>query len=164
MNRTRGDITATGRGSASGGERARRSRRGFTLLESLVGVTILGVVLLAMIAAVTTAQTMSFEGQKRILASIAADDFMTEVATLDPSEALLLDGRSEPVGEMETLDGERYPGSFWALGRETAVSTVTLQDGDLGAPVPGVMVEVWVFDGFGVELTRVRLFVPMGGV
>src|SRR5215210_8122673 len=48
--------------------------RGFTLLESLVAVTILGAVVLAATSAVTAAQKISFEGQKRLLGAIGAND------------------------------------------------------------------------------------------
>lgn len=133
--------------------------RGFTLLEALMGVSVLAVVVLAVSAALTASQTIAFEGQKRILAAIAADDLMSELLTLEYDDLRARDGDADPIGEITTLDNEQYPDSFWALGRSVAVQTVSLYDQTLDVSVDGVIVTVSVIDD-GAILAQAEVFVP----
>ena len=134
-------------------------RAGFTLLESLVAVTLLGTIMLAVVAALSASQKVAFEGQKRILAAIACDDLMSELATLSYDDLKLKDGAVEPVGEMQTLDGVEYPTSFWSIGRTTSVEPTTLNDAESGATVSGVLVTVAGLDE-KITLIQIQLFVP----
>lgn len=134
-------------------------RAGFTLLESMVAVVLLGTIMLAVVAALSASQKVAFEGQKRILAAIACDDLMSELATLSYDDLKLKDGTVEPVGEMQTLDGSPYPSSFWTIGRTTTVEPMTMTDSDSGASVEGVLVTVAGMDD-AITLIQVQLFVP----
>lgn len=140
----------TGRGRAGGG-------RGFSLIESLVASAILGVVVLAVAAAMSSAQTMAFEGQKRLLAAMAADDLMVELATLSYDDVRVRGAVDEPIGAMATLDGEAYGTAFWAIGRRTTVVPEAIDDG-FGGMIPGVLVEVETYDEHAA-LATVQLFV-----
>ncbi len=124
-----------------------------------MGVTVLAVVVLAVSAALTASQGVAFEGQKRILAAIAADDLMSELLTLEYDDLRARDGNSQPIGAMTTLDNEQYPDTFWALGRSVVVQTVSLYDETLDVSVDGVMVTVSVIDE-GAVLAQAEVFVP----
>jgi len=138
---------------------ARRRRRGFTLLESMMAATVLGVVVLAVISAVTTAQRLSFEGQKRLLATMAADDFMIELSTVPYHELKTMSQSVQDVGAMTTFDGAAYPGSFWAIGRRVEVEPETVTDPGIGVSINGVRVTVTAFDA-GADLVHLTMFVP----
>lgn len=136
------------------------ARRGgaFSLIESLVAVTILGTIMLAVVAALSASQGVAFDGQKRILASIACDDLLSELSTLEYDDLPSHDGTTHEVGEMVTLDGVAYPGSFWAIGRSVAVEPSTMSDEQSGATVVGRMVTVTSFDATA-SLMSAQLFV-----
>lgn len=140
-------------------EEFRGGRCAFTLLESLVAVTLLGTIMIAVVAALSASQKVALEGQKRILAAIACDDMMSELATLSYDDLRARDGTVEPVGEMRTLDGAAYPDSFWTIGRTTTVEPMTMADEESGASVAGVLVTVAGMDEV-ITLIQVQLFVP----
>ncbi len=142
------------------GRRSRvcRCARGFTLIESLVAITILGTIMLAVVAALSASQGVAFDGQKRILASIACDDFLSELATLSYDDLPPQNGLTQDIGEMATLDGFEYPTSFWAIGRSVAVEQSTMTDDESGAEVQGLLVSVAGFDETATLMT-VQLFV-----
>jgi hypothetical protein len=117
---------------------------------------------LAVATAVATAQQLAFESQKRLLASIAADDLLTEISTLPYDDLSALDNRTDAIGAMETLDGAAYPGDFWALGRRVGVRPETIVDTDTGVSVDGRLVTVTTFDEFA-DLASYELFVAQGG-
>ena len=119
---------------------------------------VLASVVLAVAAGMGASQGVAFDGQKRMLASIAANDLMSELATVPYADLLTWNGTNQPVGAMSTVDGAVYPESFWSLGREVEVVPTTMSDGDLGAPVIGAMVTVRVVDESAV-MSEVCLFV-----
>ena len=137
----------------------RRQCRGFTLLESLFAATVLGVVVIAVISAISTAQKISFEGQKRLLAAMAADDLMIKLATLPYDTLKTKNGLEQGVGAMETLDGEPYPDSFWSVGRQVSVSEKLISQDDLQVKIKGLEVIVTAVD-HSADLVRLEMFVP----
>ncbi|GAB4552699.1 MAG: hypothetical protein Tsb0013_15050 [Phycisphaerales bacterium] len=137
----------------------RRSRRGFTLAEAAMASVVLGLIMLAVATAIGTAQQMAFESQKRLLASIAADDLLSEVSTLHYDDLPALNGRRSAIGAMRTLDNELYPDAFWPLGRRVAVVSETVTDPGSGASIDGLMVTVACHDAFA-DLATYQLFVP----
>lgn len=141
------------------GTTQRITRRGFTLMESLVAATLLGVVVLAIASAVTAAQKVSHEGQKRILASLAADDLMTELVTLEYDDIRLQDGTSHDPGQMQSLDGHAYPDAFWTVGRDVTVREEIVIDEDLGTAVRGLRITVRTFDEH-TDLCVLEMFYP----
>ncbi len=124
-----------------------------------MAATVLGVVVLAVISAVTTAQRLSFEGQKRLLATMAADDFMIELTTVPYNQLKTMDDTVQDPGAMTTFDGAAYPGSFWAIGRRLEIEPETIEDADIGVSISGVRVTVTAFDS-GSDLVNLTMFVP----
>lgn len=122
--------------------------RGFTLLESLVATTLIGIIVIAVISSVTAAQQVAFEGQKLILSSMAADDLMLEIITLPYEEIVLRDGLTQAPGAMVSLDGQAYPDTFWAIGRSVTVEQHTITDASLGVKIEGLRITVTAQDEF----------------
>ncbi len=120
---------------------------------------VLGLIMLAVATAIGAAQKMAFESQKRLLASIAADDLMSEISTLAYDDLGALNGTTNEIGGMKTLDLEAYPETFWALGRRIDVLPETLMDEASGVSVEGSMITVSCFDEF-TDLAIFALFVP----
>src|SRR5690606_30204324 len=123
-----------------------RRQRAFTLLESLIATTLIGVIVIAVISSVTTAQQMAFEGQKLILASMAADDLLLEIATLPYEEIEEKDGFTQAPGAMVSLDGQKSPPTFWAIGRTVSVVEESLTEPNLGVSVNGLRITVYAHD------------------
>ncbi|MCA9309920.1 MAG: prepilin-type N-terminal cleavage/methylation domain-containing protein [Phycisphaerales bacterium] len=134
-------------------------RRGFSLIESLIATTVLGVITLALASAMATAQKMSFEGQKRMLAAIAASDLVAEFTSLPYDQLAVHDGRSEGVGKLLTLDGHAYPESFWTLGRTTTIEPETIWEETLEISIDGMMITVDTHDS-EASLAVMQLFIP----
>lgn len=137
----------------------RRFAGGFTLLEALFASTILSMVVLAVVGAMSASQMQSFEGQKSILASIAADNHLSELVTLPYEDLRARDGEREEVGELITVDGAGYPETFWPLGREVAVEEQVLLVEELSVEITGLNVTVTVFDD-ARTLAEIETFVP----
>ncbi len=108
--------------------------------------SVLLVIVLAVAASVSSAQKVAWESRKRMLATFAADGMLAELMTLDYFDIRDHDGDEEDIGEMETIDGEDYPDTFWALGRDITVTDTTVTDVDTGIIVAGIDVRVAVFD------------------
>lgn len=134
-------------------------RGGFSLLEAMMSCAILAMSVVALSAAISAGQQASFESQKAVLAAMTADDLLSEVTAVDYSSLPDLNGRTEPVGEMETLAGAGYPILYWALGRRIAVEDTKIVNQGAGVIVAGRMVSVTVFDE-SRDVATVELFVP----
>jgi len=133
-------------------------RRAFTLLESLVAASLIGVVVLAVVSGISAAHTVSFDGQKRILASMAADDLMLELGSLEYDQLWAYDGFDQAPGAMASLDGEAYPDTFRSLGRTVSVREVDVIEPTMGVIVRGVELTVTVRDP-SVDLLTVQTFI-----
>jgi prepilin-type N-terminal cleavage/methylation domain-containing protein len=122
------------------------TRRGYTLIEAMVASVLLGVIVLAVMSAVAASQKLSFEGQKQMLGAMAADDLMAELATLPYEQLALRDGMTQAVGEIQTIDGQAYPGLYWSLGRRVLVEPHKIEHEETGIVVQGRRVIVTAFD------------------
>lgn len=134
-------------------------RSGFTLLEALVASVILGASVLAVISAMSTAQTLALEGQKRVLGAMACNDLMIELSTLPYSELKAQQGATNAVGGVQTLDGFDYPASYWAVGRTLELTPDTVTDAKSGAVIKGMKVTVSAVDE-EITLCAIQAFFP----
>lgn len=123
-----------------------------------MAAALMSMVVLAVASGITTAQQVSYEGQKRILASMVADDLMLELSTVPYLLLQDYNGVAEDVGALESLDGQRYPTTFRALGRRTTVIPATYDEPTLGVTIRGLNIDVTVYDAF-VDLLTIRTFV-----
>ncbi len=138
---------------------SRRTPRGFSLLEALFAAVVLGISVMAVISAITTAQQISFDGQKRVLAAIAADDYMIELATIPYTLLPFHDNTFHAIGQMTTLDATPYPNAFWPLSRSVTVTNATVEDDVFLTTIYGLQVVVTCDDEFH-EYARVEMFIP----
>ena len=134
------------------------TRRGFSLIENLMAAAVLGVIVLAVGLAVSSAQKASQEGQKIILGVMAADDLMSELSVFEYA-ALSGFELNQPVGAMATLGGQNYPETYWALGRSVIVEPATHQEAGLGISIEGQLVTVAAFDESRV-VAELEMFIP----
>lgn len=141
------------------GGRALRVRSGFSLVEALVASVILAIVVLAVGSAVATGRQLSVEGQKTILAAMAADDLMSELTSVEYAALDDYDGMDQPVGGMATLDGEAYPDRYWLIGRNATVEEEIVDVEDLGVKVRGKTITVTAYDEDRI-LAVMETFVP----
>ncbi len=142
--------------------RSPRAQPGFTLLESLMAATVLGVVVLAAGAAILSSQRVAQDGQRRMIGAMVVDDLMSELTTVPYDDLRLMGTVEEPIGEMTTLDGAAYPGAYWSIGRTTTVEPAVVEHPELGSDIHGVMVRVEAFDEYS-SLAAVEMFVAEPG-
>jgi len=134
-------------------------KRGFTLIEALVASTLLGMIVLAVISAVSASQRLSFEGQKQLLGVMAADDFLAELVTLPYDDLKLKHGLVQPTGELKTLDGHPYPHVNWPISRRVVVQEQTITEPALQIQIKGLRVAVTASDEMR-DLAMLETFVP----
>jgi len=126
---------------------ARRLRRGFTLMESLMASAMLFAGVLAVITAIMGGQKRAFEAQRRMEAALIAEERMGQVATM-PYAQLYMVMALEPVGPF------------------VAVTTNDLVDEDLpglGVRVRGTRMHVRIVPStseLDITLAEAELFVP----
>lgn len=135
------------------------SRRGLTLLESLIATTILSVIVLAVAAALNASQKLAYEGRLRVLGVNAADDLMVELMTLSYEQLAGYNGLNQPPGEMASIDGESYPASYQGVGRTASVVPEHITEPGLGITVAGLTVTVRATDG-QYTLAELTVFRP----
>lgn len=130
-------LTAKRRGGVFGG---------FTLLESLIAMVILTATVLAVGSAISASSQQSIEGQKQILAAMAADDLLAELSATPYASLISYNGMDQAIGEMQTLDLTPYPDTYWLIGRTVSVVETDITTGDLGVKVRGMLVTVSAYD------------------
>ena len=124
----------------------RPARRGFSLLEALIASVVLGMTVLAVCSAVAAGQKTSIEGQKLILGAMVSGDLLSELSSLPYDQLDKLDGTTQGVGAMRTLDGVAYPQTYWMVGRRLSVQEQIVSYPDIGVSIRGVRLVVTAFD------------------
>ncbi|MFG0275074.1 MAG: prepilin-type N-terminal cleavage/methylation domain-containing protein [Phycisphaerales bacterium] len=137
----------------------RRTARAFTLLEALIASAVLSLIVLAVGAAVTAGQQASFDARNAVLAAMAGDDLLADLAAVDYAALSDYDEFSQPLGAIATLGGRAYPVSYGALGRSVLVEEVILEEPETSARIRGKRIVVNVFDAQRVVVT-VETFRP----
>lgn len=138
----------------------REDRRGFTLLESLIAMVILAATVLAVASAISASSQQSVEGQKQILAAMAADDLLAELSATPYAQLIAYDGLDQGIGQIETLGLTPYPDTYWLIGRTVSVvETMMSTGGGLGVDVRGMLVTVLVYDE-NRTLSQIQVFIP----
>ena len=136
-----------------------RRRRGFTLLESMIAMVILAATVLAVASAINASSQQSIEGQKQILAAMAADDLLAELSAVPYAQLSTHDGLDQGIGLMETLTSFPYPDTYWLIGRSVIVTETMMSTGALGVDVRGMLITVSAYDE-NRTLSQIQTFIP----
>jgi Tfp pilus assembly protein PilV len=139
--------------------RARRRARAFSLLEALVASVALAVIVLAVGSAVSAGRQQSREAEVTILATIAADDLMSELSTVAYADLPKHNGLAQAPGAMKTLTGIDYPTTYAEIGRSVLVENATVAEQSLGIIIVGKRVVVTAHDENRV-LASLETFIP----
>lgn len=139
--------------------RSRRRARAFSLLEALVASVALAVIVLAVGSAVSAGRQQSREAEVTILATIAADDLMSELSTLPYADLSKHNGLSQSPGAMKTLTGAAYPATYAEIGRSVLVENSTVTEQTLGVIIVGKRVVVSAHDQNRI-LASLETFIP----
>ncbi|TVQ29963.1 MAG: hypothetical protein EA376_14365 [Phycisphaeraceae bacterium] len=137
----------------------RHRRSGFTLLEALIASVVLATIVLAVGSSLSAARQHSMEAEKLILATICADDLLSELASLPYDELITVADIEESEGSMTTLDGAAYPSSFWQIGRSARVREDVVADAALDVAIRGRRITVTAYNEHRV-LAQVETFIP----
>ena len=127
---------------------ARRLRRGFTLMESLMASAMLFAGVLAVITAIMGGQKRALEAQRRMEAALIVEELMGDIAVMDYADLGLL------LAPMQTA------GPFLAL---TTQQPVDENLPGLGVRVRGTQVQVRIVPSIakiGVILAEANLYIP----
>lgn len=133
--------------------------RGFSLLEALIASVVLGMTVLALTSAVAAGQRTSIEGQKMVLGSMSASDLLSEASSVPYKELEALDGLTQGVGLMQTLDGGAYPSTYWMVGRRLSVVEEIVTYEELGVSIRGLRLTATAFDEER-DLLSLERFIP----
>lgn len=128
------------------GSTTTRAASGFTLLEALFGCVILTICMMALGVAVSAGQRSSLDGQKSVLGAMAVDDLLAELSTVGYANLAGYNGFQQAVGELQAIDGDDYPASFWCVGRRVAATEQEIDVPSLGVKVRGMRVVATAFD------------------
>jgi type II secretory pathway pseudopilin PulG len=101
----------------------RRRTNGFTLLESMLAASLLFVIVVAVLSAITSGQQHAYESHLRIAGTLAAEDLMGRLSTASYSTLPSWDGHKENVGAMTDADSVAMPAMFNMIGRKVTVTT-----------------------------------------
>lgn len=134
------------------------AQRGFTLIESLMACGILLVTVIAVTSAVTTGQQHAFYAHQRIAGTLAAEELMSRLETLD-YESLVIGHQVEPVGTLTDAQNLGFPESFETVGREVWIAQVDEDVDNLGVTVRGRLIRVRSFDDNDHTLADVARFI-----
>ncbi|MGD9693059.1 MAG: prepilin-type N-terminal cleavage/methylation domain-containing protein [Phycisphaerales bacterium] len=137
-----------------------RRRRAFTLIEAMVAVSVLSLSVLALSSAVAAGQQASLEGQKLMLGSLAVSDMMSELSSVPYNTLTSYHGRKEAAGQIQTIDGVKYPSTYWSIGRQVSVTSTRFSDPGMGVEFGGVTITVRAVDAEGRTVASAERFVP----
>ncbi len=136
-----------------------RAPRGFTLLEALFGCVILTISMMALGVAVGAGQRSSLDGRKAVLGAMAVDDLLAELSSVDYASLAGYDSFTQAVGEIQAIDGEDYPASFWCVGRRASAKQQEIDVPSLGVKVRGMRVVATAFDETR-DVAVAEVFIP----
>ncbi len=140
--------------------RARRSLRGFTLLESLMASAILLGIVTAVTSAIIAGQQNSYQAQQQISATLAADALMARLVAEEYTKLPQWHRYREEVGAMIDEFGQPMPPAFDGIGREVHVEASFQRIDPPGVSIRGRMVTVAAFDADDLMLIVLQRFVP----
>jgi len=136
-------------------------RFGFTLLEAMIAISILLVAVVAVSSAVTAGQQHAYEAQLRISGTIAAEELMGRLYTVEYDDLIKdWNGFEQSPGQMRTQHGRVYPAAFKHIGRRVAIEESIQSLTELNVHIHGLTIEVEAFDQHDRSLVTLKRFLP----
>lgn len=153
-------------------------RRGLTLLETLVALTILPLAVTGIAYAITAGQAQATESLRRQRAAVLAEALMEEILArpyADPDGASSLGPESgetarggfdnlddfhglvESAGSLRTAGGSLYPAAYQRFSRSVTCTAVTLAVPALQLNRSALQITVTVSDSAGTVLSITRV-------
>lgn len=137
----------------------RRQPSGFTLLEAMMASSLLFVIVVAVLSAITSGQQHAYESHVRIAGTLAAEDLMGRLATESYNNLASWNGHTEAVGAMTDIKANAMPEMFDMIGRNVTVTT-SLETLPNGVKVRGSVITVNAYDNTGRAVCTLKQFVP----
>lgn len=112
-------------------------RRGFTLAESVMALTVLGIAAAGVLLPFAGGARVRAEGNRRTLGVKLAGDLMEEIVNTSFDQIVALYNYSEPQGQVRDADGQVFADSSYAnFGRDVSCEYVYVPQ-ESGAGDPG---------------------------
>lgn len=147
-------------GSTPSRRRFRRSRRGLTLVESLIASVLLVTVVTAVLGALSAGHQHALEAKRLITASLAAEQLMARVTTTPYTDLARWDGWEESPGTATNAQDAALPDLFELVGRRVTITSATQELDQVQVVLQGSLVTIESFDDQGRVLTRLVRFIP----
>ena len=136
------------------------SRRGLTLVESLIAAVLLVTVVTAVLGALSAGHQHAMEAKRLITASLAAEQLMAQVTTTPYSQLGQWDGWDETPGTAMNANDEALPGLFELIGRRVIVRSSSEQLDEVQIILMGSIVTIESYGADGRILARLVRFIP----
>ena len=143
-------------------DRLRRSPRGFSLIESVLALSILAITFTAIASAIGAGSSSAMEERDQVTATLATEELLAEILAEDWEQLSSWNGFEEAPGESLAPDGSQYP-SRSRIWRSAVVLEHTLQIDPAGKQLEGRMIRVTTSNADGRVLVAVDRFVPRPG-
>lgn len=138
------------------------TRRGLTLVESVIATAVLAVAITGIFSALAAGQAHAGASADELAATVAAEDMVDRILHdsshrgVDP---LVWDGHRESPGDLQAEEGGRLSGPTSRVGRRVRVwvESRTLED---GPEIEGRVVEVTSIDRMDRSLGVLRRWIP----
>ena len=138
-----------------------RSRRGLTLIESVIATAMLAVAITAIFSALAAGQSHARVAADDLAGSMAAETLMSRIvhdcSTTDPLE---WHGHRENPGSMTDDTGRPLSGMTSNLGRRVVVNRIWRRLGD-GPNLEGRLVRIHAFDRMDRDIAILKRWIPL---
>ena len=135
------------------------SRRGLTLIESVIAAAVLSVAITAVFGAVSAGAAHVEAGADDLAATIAAEDLMSRLLNTQDREPRSWDGHVELVGTLVDGNGVLLQGGVTRVGREVDVTAEQRRLGT-GPILDGWTIRIRTFDRTGRDLGALTRWIP----
>ena len=136
-----------------------RAIAGFTLVESLIALSILALVFTAIASAIGAGSASAGEARESVAATLASDELLAEVLASEWDDMTRWDGYQEDAGENRAPDGARESARK-AILRSIAISKETVRLEPSGIEITGRRVLIRAEDPNSRILVQLDRFVP----
>ena len=137
-------------------------RRGFSLIESVLALSILAITFTAIASAIGAGTSSALEERDRVTATLATEELLAEILSAEWEQLGSWNGFEENPGEALAPDGIQSA-SRARIWRTAEVLDQTLQIEPAGRQLTGRMIRITTRSTEGRVLVAVERFVPRPG-